>query len=134
MSCSASSSRDRLLSSVQLPECLAGNDDDSDEFVGFTLDSVCDGMVVETSKSVAEVWKELFGDSDEEEEEFSGFDLQSMYDCYSLLCFTLIFSLAVVHYHHFGPLPGELKHNSPITMMMIFQKMTNTTVSANRSA
>ena len=85
MSCSASSSRDRLLSSVRLPECLAGNDDDSEEFVGFTLDSVCDSMVVETtSKSVAEVWKELFGDSDKEEEEFIGFDLQSMYDCYSL--------------------------------------------------
>ena len=83
MSCSASSLRDRLLSSVRLPECLAGNDDDSEEFVGFTLDSVCDGMVVETSKSVAEVWKELFGDSDEEEE-FSGFDLQSMYERYSL--------------------------------------------------
>ena len=72
-----------MLSSVRLPECLARNDDDSDEFIGFALDSVCDSMVVETSKSVAEVWKELFGDSDEEEE-FSGFDLQSMYECYSL--------------------------------------------------
>ena len=95
-------SLDRLLSSVQLPECLAGNEDDSEEFNGFTLDSVCDSIAVDTSKSVAEVWTELFGDSDEEEE-FSGFDLRSMYDCYSLV---LRYTVHTDSLNCSGPLPS----------------------------
>ena len=125
---------DHSLSSVQLPECLAGNEDENEEFSGFTLDSVCgDNMAVETSKSVAEIWRELFGDSEEEEEEFSGFDLHSMYDCYSILHSDslILFSIIVIHCHHFNPLPGELAHNSLTRMIMTSQKMMNITVSAH---